>query len=69
MNASELVGTTVVFDETGEERRVLRECKVCGDLDRGSEVVSPSGIAHIGEVEGDTKCGKDATGDAWWWPM
>lgn len=32
-------------------------------------VVSPKGMAHIGEDYGRTFCGRDATGDNWWWPL
>jgi hypothetical protein len=57
----------VVFEETGEEREVVRGCKRCG-VGEGDPilVVSPSGIAH--HVDGDTtNCGIDATGAGWWW--
>lgn len=63
---------TVTFEGTGEKREVVRDCKVClsGDeLGYGCGIVSPSGIAHIGVYGGDTRCGKDATGDGWWWPL
>lgn len=33
------------------------------------DVVSSSGVAHIGAQYGDTACGIDATGDRWWWPL
>ena len=61
---------TVTFDETGETRDVLRDCKVCRRHAEvyGTGVLSPSGVAHITEYE-DTLCGKDATGDGWWWPL
>lgn len=69
---SEIVGRRIVtFDETGEIREVVRDCKVClsGHEVYGCEVVSPSGVAHIGMTGGDTKCGRDATLDGWWWPL
>ncbi len=31
-------------------------------------VVSPQGVAHHANEYGDTDCGKDATGNGWWWP-
>lgn len=50
---------------------VVRGCKVCQPSDEeilsGYVVVSPIGIAHHGEDDGDTSCGKDAT--EWWWPL
>lgn len=68
---SEILNVRVVtFDETGEERAIVRDCKVCHGAREvyGQGVVSPAGIVHITEYE-DTLCGKDATGDAWWWPL
>lgn len=60
----------VVFDETGAERTVVRDCKVCLRAHEvyGQGVVSPTGIAHITEYE-DTLCGHNATGEDWWWPL
>jgi hypothetical protein len=44
-----------------------------GKLERGAleafEVVSVTGIAHIGADYGTTNCGIDATGEDWWWPV
>ena len=68
----EIVPSAVVlFEETGEERIVERDCKVCRRAAEsyGCGVVSPSGVAHIGIDGGDTLCGHDATGDGWWWPL
>lgn len=52
---------------------VKRGCKRCGVTDRHIEngvfIVSPTGIAHFGEDDGDTSCGIDATGNGWWWPL
>lgn len=31
--------------------------------------VSPLGIGHEGADFGRTLCGKDATGDRWWWRL
>jgi hypothetical protein len=33
------------------------------------ETISPSGIVHYGQGDGNTFCGKDATSDGWWWPL
>jgi hypothetical protein len=58
-----------------EYRDVIACCRVCGVTDedvRAYEVlVSPQGVAHFSDEygTGDTKCGKDATRDAWWWPL
>jgi hypothetical protein len=62
---------TATFIETGETRTVERDCKVClrGQEVYGDGVLSPSGIAHIVASYGDTTlCGKNATGESWWWP-
>jgi hypothetical protein len=60
---------------------ILRRCVRClravtlpnGKLERGADeaftVISPSGIAHIGEDYGATACGIDATGETWWWRL
>jgi hypothetical protein len=52
---------------------IRRGCKRCGvkdeDIRRGAIIVSPSGLAHFGEDNGDTSCGIDATGNNWWWPL
>lgn len=52
---------------------VKRACKRCdppiGELRIGFVVVSPGGTAHMEGIEGDTRCGIDATGDNWWWPL
>jgi hypothetical protein len=48
-------------------------CRRCGVTPMqarfGYVVVSPSGKAHHGEDYGNTACGKDATGENWWWPL
>lgn len=49
-------------------------CKRCrrdpyGQYDEAFAVVSPSGVAHIGEDGGTTACGIDGTGDDWWWRL
>jgi hypothetical protein len=70
---SEIVGfRTATFIESGETREVVRDCKVCRSAPEvyGDGVLSPSGIAHIVAGYGDhTLCGKDATGESWWWPL
>ena len=59
----------VVFNETGEERVVRGWCFVCVQQEvYGDGVVSPSGLMHVGMTGGETRCGKDATLDGWWWP-
>lgn len=70
--ATQIVPYLVVEDEeTGEERTVVRDCVVCLSAAEsyGCGIVSPSGLAHIGVDGGYTLCGKDATGDDWWWPL
>lgn len=65
----------ITFEETGEERKVTRMCEVCYKfagryLDYTSmDIVSPGGVGHFAaeDNEGYTHCGKDATGDNWWW--
>jgi hypothetical protein len=32
-------------------------------------IVSPTGKSHHTKGYGMTECGKDATGDGWWWPL
>jgi len=64
-----LVLTTVVFEETGEERSVVKYCARCARMWEGGEeveVVSPAGVAHCGNDYGLTLCGIDATGAGWW---
>jgi hypothetical protein len=61
---------TVWFEETGEKRPVRGWCATCVKQEvYGTGVVSPSGLMHVGVDGGDTRCGKDATGDGWWWPL
>jgi hypothetical protein len=52
---------------------VHRGCKRCGVTERhieeGRVVVSNKGVAHFGAGYGMTACGKDATGNGWWWPV
>lgn len=51
-------------------RRGCEHCRVTDeDIRRGAIIVSPSGLAHFGEANGDTACGVDATGRNWWWPL
>lgn len=53
--------------------KVTSFCKRCPayqeDVDSGYVVVSPTGMAHDGADYGMTRCGIDATGDKWWWPL
>ncbi len=39
------------------------------DIDNNLVVVGPRGTAHFGMDYGATKCGHDATGPRWWWPL
>ncbi len=55
---------------------VNRLCAVCARTDyalwSGAEhsgVVSQTGVEHVGLEGGVTACGRDATGDGWWWPL
>ena len=52
---------------------VAKLCALCKVTDEevlsGYVVVSPRGTAHHGEDDGDTCCGRDATGENWWWPL
>lgn len=68
---------TVVGVKTWEpvpKPTVKGACKTChSSLAWGvrpvGTIVSPRGIEHVGCEDGDTLCGRDATGDAWWWPL
>lgn len=58
----------VVFEDTGEERKIVRDCRRCNNpATHGLPVISPTGVAHIVAGGERTFCGKDATGDGWWW--
>ena len=63
----------VYFEETGERRGVLRGCLLCGVTEeniRANEfILSPSGVAHSTDGYENTTCGKDGTGEKWWWPL
>lgn len=65
----------VVPEDEREQRDVTACCQVCGvteeDVRAYEVLVSPQGVAHFSDDHGsgDTKCGKDATRDAWWWPL
>ncbi len=55
---------------------IVGRCKVCRvtteDVDANKVVVSPAGVAHFTEdhtCAEFTACGKDATGEFWWWPL
>jgi hypothetical protein len=69
---------TAAYQEPEEVPRptIIRRCRVCdvsaNHLNELREVVvSPTGTAHHSSERdpGDTACGKDATGDGWWWPL
>lgn len=38
------------------------------DPDREVRLVSPTGLAHHGNI-GRTDCGREATGPDWWWRL
>jgi hypothetical protein len=52
---------------------VHRGCFACRvtmqDVYEGRVIVSPQHVAHFGAGYGMTSCGKDATGNGWWWPL
>ena len=67
----------VFFDETGEEREVVRLCWRCQSTDRyvpfrerkDAPIVSHTGIGHLGNRwfgAEKTACGMDATRSDWW---
>jgi hypothetical protein len=61
-------------EETGVERMVTGLCKLCAKSwphpnHTHYAVVSPTGVAHVGADYGMTACGKDATGEDWWWEL
>lgn len=64
----------VFFEETDKALRVVRACRVCEsscgpiDLDHPM-IVSGLGLVHCSKGYGETCCGKDATGDGWWWRL
>lgn len=76
MSAGTPLGT-VYFEETGEEREVVSMCKLCARVDPSFAyesiadvpIVSPSGVGHHSSGYGVTDCGKDATGEGWWWRL
>jgi hypothetical protein len=53
--------------------KIKSACWVCRvtpeDITRGVVIVSPTGKAHHSDYDGRTTCGKDATGENWWWPL
>lgn len=69
----------VYWEEDGSRTRALRGlCRVCfhrtltwreqQEALRDAQLVSPTGLVHHAD-EGRTFCGKDATGDDWWWRL
>lgn len=71
----------VIFEETRVVRKVIGVCKTCQKFEMREwgqklsvdcpRIVSPLGLVH-GHHEihsGNTSCGKDATGDNWWWSL
>lgn len=63
-------GHTMVYPR--QRPTVTRGCSRCGVTDEDVRarlvIVSPTGLAHFGEDDGDTSCGIRATSDGWWWP-
>ena len=57
----------VIFEETGEEREVVKGCTICKADPTTAAIVSPAGVAHESRGYGVTDCGHDATGPGWWW--
>lgn len=66
-------GDKRVSDVEVERPVVQRLCERCYTREatwlRSEQIVSPQGVAHIGQDGGTTACGIDATGDNWWWPL
>lgn len=65
-------------DDPTRTRAVTHVCGTCSrflrreygrTLDYNGHIVSPTGTVHVQHDfnEGHTACGKDATGDGWWW--
>jgi len=65
----------VFFEETSEERVVTHVCRRCLERSdfpftvREAPVVGPRGVAHNLQWKNDerTLCGRNATGEKWWW--
>jgi hypothetical protein len=65
----------VWWDEEPEKKRIVtRYCKSCQRGDTRDlnhihfvDIVSPQGIGHKFGPNEFTACGKDATGEEWWW--
>lgn len=61
---------TVYWEDMAKSREVVRFCPVCrpegGTID-DVMIVSRVGVAHESGGYGVTDCGKDATGEHWWW--
>lgn len=54
-----------------EVKRLCRRCRpklYPGDASANLVIVSPLGTGHWGDG-GSTQCGRDATGERWWWPL
>ena len=55
----------------------FRRCDQCGRSAARQRIPShafsvvnlESGVKHIGETDGRTLCGKDATSQVWWWRL
>lgn len=69
------LGAVYWEEEPERERVVLRGCPVCGRREHPINdlsdvmIVSPRGVAHHSDGWGVTICGRDATGENWWWRL
>lgn len=65
-----ILGIVYWEDDRKRERWVRRWCPICrpegGSLD-DVQIVSRVGVAHESAGYGETDCGRDATGENWWW--
>jgi len=71
----------VWFEETGERREIVGVCARCKERSgRYGEpvlseydacIVGPRGVAHSQSYTHPerTLCGRDATGESWWWRL
>jgi hypothetical protein len=63
-----------MLSETRTRPPVVSVCKTCAGPRNlaplpAQEAISPRGVVHYGMNDGDTLCGKNATGPGWWWPV
>jgi hypothetical protein len=70
--ASEPLGTVYWEGEPARERMVRRWCLICrpeGGSINDVQIISRVGVAHESAGYGVTDCGRDATGENWWWAL